>query len=218
VGHLAGTVPLAAVALANGVFFIILVSGLGISYAITPLIAQESSQGNNDECGRLLINSLVINVVTGLVLFLLVYLGSGYMLAHLGQSPLVVAQAKLFLPLLAISIVPLMVFSAFKQFAEGLGFTKQAMNISIAGNALNIFVGIMFVKGLFGIAPMGIRGVGYSTLIDRCLMATVMCIYVLRSERFRKYLHDFALKNLDKVRSWKLLKMGARLPCNIHLR
>src|SRR5476651_1017120 len=99
VGHWAGTIPLAAVSLANGVFIIILVTGLGISYAITPLIAQQHSQGNHAECGRLLINSLLINVITGVLLFLLVYFGSVYALDHLQQSPLVVAQAKLFLPL-----------------------------------------------------------------------------------------------------------------------
>jgi MATE family multidrug resistance protein len=209
VGHWAGTIPLAAVALANGVFIIILVTGLGMSYAITPLIAQESSKENYDECGRLLINSLLINIITSILLFSLVYFGSRYMLDHLGQSPLVVDQAKLFLPLLGISIIPLMIFNTFKQFAEGLGLTKQAMSISIWGNLVNICLGITFVKGLFGVLPMGIRGVGYSTLIDRCLMAIVMSVYILRSERFKRYLNDFAIKNIDRLRSWKLLKMGA---------
>lgn len=209
VGHWAGTIALAAVSLANGVFVIILVTGLGMSYAITPLIAQESARENYTECGRLLANSLLINIITGLMLFLLVHYGANYLLDHLHQSPLVVAQAKPFLTLLAVSIVPLMVFLTFKQFAEGLGFTKQAMQISIWGNLLNILVGITFVKGLFGIAPMGIRGVGYSTLIDRFLMATVMAVYIVRSERFKKYMHHFAVKSLDRIRSLTLLKMGA---------
>ena len=209
VGHWAGTIPLAAVALANGVFFIILVTGIGISYAITPLVAQETGRENYSECGLLLINSLLINTITGVVLFLLVYLGSGYILDHLQQPVAVVAQAKLFLPLLAISIIPLMVFNTFKQFAEGLGFTKQAMKISIWGNLLNICLGIIFVKGLFGILPMGIRGVGYSTLTDRCVMAIAMSVYVLRAERFKKYIQGFAIKNIERVRSLKLLKMGA---------
>lgn len=209
VGHWAGTIPLAAVSLANGVFMIILVTGLGISYAITPLIAQENARENYGECGRLLINSLLINIITGILLFLFVYFGSYYLLDHLHQSPLVVAQAKSFLTLLGLSIVPLMVFMTFKQFAEGLGFTKQAMQISIWGNVLNICLGITFVKGLFGIVPMGIRGVGYSTLIDRCVMATVMCIFILRSTRFKKYLHDFAGKSISRARSWTLLKLGA---------
>jgi MATE family multidrug resistance protein len=208
VGHWAGTIALAAVSLANAVFIIILVAGLGISYALTPLIAQQNSQENYPECGRLLVNSLLINFISGILLFCFVYFGSFYMIDHLHQSPLVVAQAKPFLNLLGISIVPLMVFMTFKQFAEGLGFTKQAMQISIWGNLLNICLGITFVKGLFGIIPMGTVGVGYSTLIDRCVMATVMTIYVLRSARFRKYLHDFTVQSIDRVRSWNLLKMG----------
>jgi MATE family multidrug resistance protein len=208
VGHWVGTIALAAVSLAGGVFVIILVTGLGMSYALTPLVAQQNSQENHNECGRLLVNSLLINVITGVFLFLLVHYGANYLIDHLHQSPAVVAQAKPFLTLLGISIMPLMVFLTFKQFAEGLGFTKQAMQISIWGNVLNILVGITFVKGLFGIAPMGIRGVGYSTLIDRFLMATVMAIYILRSPRFKKYLHEFTLKNIDRARSWNLFKIG----------
>jgi MATE family multidrug resistance protein len=208
VGHWAGTIALAAVSLASGVFIIILVTGLGMSYAITPLIAQQNAQDNYSECGRLLINSLLINVITGLFLFFLVHYGANYLLDNLHQSPPVVAQAKPFLTLLGVSIVPLMVFLTFKQFAEGLGFTKQAMQISIWGNVLNICLGITFVKGLFGIAPMGIRGVGYSTLIDRFLMATVMAIYILRSARFKKYLHEFAFNSIDRARSWTLFKIG----------
>src|ERR1700709_1138787 len=69
VGHWAGTISLAAVAFATSAFVIILVMGLGFSYAVTPLIAQEDGRENFSECGRLLINSLLINVIVGLVLF-----------------------------------------------------------------------------------------------------------------------------------------------------
>src|SRR5579872_709870 len=85
----------------------------------------------------------------------------------------------------------------------------QAMLISVFGNVLNICLGLIFVKGLFGIHPMGVKGVGYSTLIDRCSMAIVMGFYIFRSKNFRSYLKDFALKNIDKARSLKILKIGA---------
>lgn len=139
----------------------------------------------------------------------MVYFGSRLALDNLNQAPEVITLAKPFLLLLGVSIVPLMIFNTFKQFAEGLGFTKQAMKISIWGNLLNIFLGIIFVKGMFGITPMGVRGVGYSTLIDRCVMATVMSLYVLRSARFKVYLKDFALRSFSRVRSWQLLRLGA---------
>jgi MATE family multidrug resistance protein len=209
IGHFAGTTALAAVSLAGACFMIVLVMGLGISYAITPLVAQASGSKNFTECGRLLINSLLINLITGIILLATVYYGSELLIGNLQQSPAVVTLAKPFLLLLGISVVPLMIFLTFKQFAEGLGFTKQAMQISIWGNVLNICLGIFFVKGLFGITPMGVRGVGYSTLIDRCVMATAMCIYILRSERFKPYLTEFAIRSINRARSWTLLSMGA---------
>jgi MATE family multidrug resistance protein len=209
VGHFAGTIPLAAVSLVNGVFMLILVVGLGISYALTPLIAQENGKQNYDECGKLLANGLLINVLVSILLFIFVYFGSQYLLDHLNQSPAVVAQAKPYLTLLGLSIIPLMVFNTFKQFAEGLGFTKQAMMISIWGNVLNICLGIVFVKGLLGFTPMGVRGVGYSTLIDRCIMSIIMMAYVLRSPRFKQYLGHFTTSALNRLSGLRLLRLGA---------
>ncbi|RYU92315.1 MATE family efflux transporter [Mucilaginibacter terrigena] len=208
VGHFAGTTALAAVSMVNSIFLVPLVIGLGISYGITPLIAQHNGRQNYDECGRLLSNSFFLNVITGVALFCGIYFGTILFIDKLHQSPQVVVQAKPYLFLLSLSLIPLLIFNTFKQFAEGLGFTKQAMLISIWGNVLNIVLGVIFVKGLFGISPMGIKGVGYSTLIDRSVMAVVMAIYVLRSPIFKKYLKDFAIRNIDRIRGLQLLKIG----------
>ena len=208
VGHFAGTISLAAVSLANSAFIIALVIGIGISYGITPLIAQHNGRENFAECGRLLSNSLFINIVTGIILFAFTLFGSIFILDHLQQTPAVVQQAKPFLVLLGLSMIPMLIFNTFKQFAEGLGFTKQAMSISIWGNVFNICLGIILVKGMFGISPMGVKGVGYSTLADRCIMATVMGLYVFRSSNFKAYLRTFAIKNIDKARCIQLLRIG----------
>ena len=209
VGHFAGTVQLAAVSLVNSIFMLILVLGLGISYGLTPLIAKMNGAKNYDECGRLLSSSLIINVVTGTLLYIFIHFGTLSIIDHIGQSPEVVAYAKPFLGLLGLSIIPLMIFQTFKQFAEGLGFTKQAMFVSIWGNILNVVLGIIFVKGMFGIEPMGVKGVGLSTLIDRSLMAIVMSVYVMKSVHFRKYLQQFKLFFIDLSRFKKIVKIGA---------
>jgi MATE family multidrug resistance protein len=208
VGQFAGTISLAAVSLVNSIFSVMMVIGIGISYGLTPLIAQEDGKGNHRECGKLLSNSLFINILSGIVLFVIIYFGLLLTIDHLDQVPEVVEQAKPYLGLLGISIIPLMVFMTFKQFAEGLGFTKQAMVISIVGNVINVLLGIIFVKGLFGIKPMGVSGVGWSTLIDRCLMAITISVYVLRSPHFKSYLKNFALQRINVIRSLKIIKIG----------
>ncbi|WP_158799487.1 MATE family efflux transporter [Pedobacter sp. L105] len=209
VGHFAGTTQLAAVSLVNSIFILVLVLGLGISYGLTPLVARENGSKNYLECGRLLSNSLMINIITGFLLFIIVNFGTLLIIDHIGQSPEVVADAKPYLHYLGLSIIPIMIFQTFRQFTEGLGFTKQAMYISIWGNLINVILGIIFVKGMFGIHPMGVKGVGLSTLIDRLMMATVMSLYVFRSENFRNYIKNFRITFIDKARSIQILKIGA---------
>lgn len=209
VGHFTDTTQLAAVSLVNSIFILIMVIGLGISYGLTPLIAQENGRQNFAACGKLLSNSLIINILIGIILYCLVHFGVLLVIDYLNQTPAVVQYAKPYLGLLSVSIIPLLIFQTFKQFAEGLGFTKQAMFVSIWGNVLNITLGIIFVKGMFGIKPMGVSGVGLSTLIDRSLMAVVMAIYVLRSKHFKKYLVNFKITFIDKINSIKIIKIGA---------
>lgn len=209
VGHFANTISLAAVSLMNSIFVIPMVIGMGISYGLTPLIAQHNSRKEYAACGKLLANSLFINIIISLILFTCLYTGSVFVLVHLHQTPAVVEQAKPFLQLMGLSIIPLMIYHTFKQFAEGLGFTTQAMVISVSGNVVNICVGIILVKGMFGIKPMGVRGVGYSTLIDRTLMALVMSCYVLNAKKFKAYLNGFVTKGITYAKSIRILKIGA---------
>lgn len=209
VGHFAGTAALAAVSLVNSLFSIMMVIGIGISYGLTPLIAQENGRKNFGECSKLLSNSLLINTLSGLFLFGMIYFGVTLTIDHLNQDEEVVRLAKPYLALLGASIIPLMIFNTFKQFAEGLGFTKQAMMISIVGNLINIILGITFVKGLFGIAPMGVRGVGLSTLIDRSIMALAMGSFVLGSKYFKDYRAGFGSRLINKIYIYKILKIGA---------
>lgn len=209
VGQFAGTVALAAVSLVNSIFILVLVIGIGIAYGLTPLISQENGRKNYEACGKLLASGLAINFISGVLLFLLIYFGAYFSLSHLGQSPEVVVQAKPFLVLMGFSIVPLMLFNTFKQFAEGLGFTKQAMMVSIWGNVLNICLGIIFVKGLFGVKPMGIQGVGLSTLIDRSVMAVAMAFYVFQSRHFKKYLSTFVWFDISKSLCRQILAIGS---------
>jgi len=151
VGHFAGTIPLAAVSLVHSVFMVVLVIGLGIAYGLTPLIAQENGRQNYKECAKLLSNSFWLNIVSAILLFLFVFYGSMFAMEHADQDPEVVETAKPYLLILSLSIMPLMIFNTFKQFAEGLGFTKQAMNITIWGNVLNVIIAVILVKGMFGI-------------------------------------------------------------------
>ncbi|MBK0383980.1 MATE family efflux transporter [Pedobacter sp. SD-b] len=206
VGQL-GTIPLAACALANSILSIFLVSGIGISQGITPIVAQENGKGNKKICGLYLEQGVIISIFSGIFLFGIVALIAQHL--HLLAQPfLVEIAAKDYLLVIAASIVPLMVFQIFRQFAEGLGYTRQAMFISIAGNALNILFNFILIYGWWGFPAYGLFGAGIGTLVSRIFMALAMGFYVIKSSLFTAYLSDFKIHRPDWNKIKKIVKLG----------
>src|SRR6187399_2925264 len=67
VGHV-GTTSLAAVSLATVVFNVLMLFGIGVSYAITPLVASYHGEGDHANMSETFRHGLVINVVNGILL------------------------------------------------------------------------------------------------------------------------------------------------------
>jgi MATE family multidrug resistance protein len=65
VGHV-GAVPLAASSLANVAFNVILLFGIGVSYAITPLVAAAHGENNSEKSSEVLKHGLAINIINSL--------------------------------------------------------------------------------------------------------------------------------------------------------
>ncbi|EON76925.1 Multi antimicrobial extrusion protein (Na(+)/drug antiporter), MATE family of MDR efflux pump [Lunatimonas lonarensis] len=206
VGRL-GAETLAAASLANSIFFLILMFGTGVSMAITPLVAMADGEGNKRSISTVFQHGFAINTVSGALLFLLILsLSPG--LHFLGQPDEVVVLAIPYLLIITFSLVPLMFFQTFKQFIEGLSQTKQAMNITLACNAINIFLNWLLIYGKLGFPAMGLNGAGWATLISRVLMALIILYYVRRSKRYRSYHLPFSFSKLRKKIVGRLLKIG----------
>ena len=202
-----GTVPLAAASLGNSIFTITMVFGLGISYSITPLIAAADGRRNYTRISLLLLNGLLANVLLGIVLFIAGYFFSPY-ITYLNQPEEVVRQAIPYINILFLSMVPLMVFQAFRQFAEGLSFTKQAMYIIIIANAINVLFNYILIYGKLGFEPMGLIGAGWATFISRVLMALLMGGYVLYAKRFAAFRRFLSLRHLSLIHTYRILRLG----------
>ncbi|HEX7366074.1 MAG TPA: MATE family efflux transporter [Pelobium sp.] len=206
VGQL-GTIPLAACALGNSVLSIFLVTGIGISQGLTPLVAQEDGKNNKKVCGEYLEQGVIISVLTGIILFGIVTL-IAQKLSWLGQSEEVAVAAKDYLLIIGASVVPLMVFQSFRQFAEGLGYTKQAMFVSVVGNLLNILFNFLLIYGWWGFPAMGLYGAGLGTFISRVFMAVGMGFFVIKSSLFTPYLAQFKLHQPDRQKLKNIIKLG----------
>ena len=206
VGRL-GAVPLAAASLANSIFFVIMMFGIGISMGITPLVSVADGKGKFKRISRVFSHGLWINL-TASVLLITVILGLSQGLHFLSQPEEVVVLAVPYLFIITASLLPMMVFQTFKQMAEGLSQTKQAMYITVFANLVNVFLNWILIWGKFGFPEMGLNGAGLATLISRILMMVMMGGYILSSPRYKKYHLKLRNKQASLPMYSRILKIG----------
>lgn len=206
VGQL-GTIQLAAAALGNSIFIIPMVFGIGITFGITPLVANADGMGRKHLQGVLLRHGFWINLITSLALFGVLAM-SVPILDYLDQEQPVVDLAKPYLLIISASVIPLLTFLTFKQFAEGLSDTKTAMGVSIGCNLLNIGLNYLLIYGAFGFPELGLNGAGWATLISRALMVVLMWSYVVRAAKFKTYRLKIGFISYRKKITRRLLQVG----------
>ncbi|MDA0195429.1 MAG: MATE family efflux transporter [Bacteroidetes bacterium] len=206
VGQL-GTVPLAAVSLAGSIFHLLMFFGIGVSYSLTPLVAAADGENDASKSIAFLKHGFVVNTFIGLILAAMMYWSSG-LLYHLDQEADVVTMAIPFLSIISWSVIPLMMFQSFRQFAEGLSFTKQSMYISLSGNIVNVVLNYVLIFGHWGFSEMGMNGAALATLISRVIMTVSIGAFVLYSPLFSTYWKKFNLKGFSFKIAEQLLKIG----------
>ena len=206
VGRL-GAEPLAAASLAHSIFAVIMVFGIGITFGVTPLVASEAGNKTHISESSLLSNSLVVNMIAGFVLFIFLFFISPAIYL-LNQPAVVVDLAIPYFNILLFSLIPLLFFQTYKQFAEGLSFTKMAMVVSLSGNIFNIILNYIFIYGKLGFPSMGLNGAGYATLIARVAMGLAMCFYVLNSKSFVNHDTTFNYKKISVSLLRRISKIG----------
>ena len=209
-----GPTELAAVSLGNSFIFIAMSLGIGFSTAITPLVAEAHGKSNREE-GRLAFHhGLYLCTILGLLLFGIVFF-SKPLLAFMGQPEAVVTLAKPYLDIVGFSLVPLIMYQAYKQFADGMSQTKYSMWATIVGNIANVVINYFFIYGIWIFPELGIIGAAIGTIASRIIMLIFMH-YIMKSKtKFHYYFEGFTLKEIKKEINLKIIKIG--LPSSMQM-
>lgn len=187
VGRLLGAVPLGAAGLANGVSFLVSCIGVGGLSVVAALVSKAHSRNDGPEVNRLFRAGLQ---VAGLfsVVFGLLSIGLAYNFDLFGQSVEVTRLGEKFMLILSASLVPLLLFVAARQLADGLRFPRVAMAITVGALVLNALFNYVLITGFGPFPEMGLMGSATATLLSRTFMAVGMLVYIYRSARFKPYL------------------------------
>ena len=209
VGKLLGAQALASVSLGNAVFFTIFVFALGFSFAIPPLVSEAHSQEKHSVINSVFRHGFVINIGIGLLLMILLYAAMP-LLYHMDQPEEIIPDTIGFLSIMTISILPFMVFQTLREVSEGLSYTIGVTKATIIANVINVGLNYVFIKGMFGFPPMGVKGSALASLIARIFMMVFLYYVLLKEEKTRRYIKDFSLKiaEFSKEMFRKMLKIG----------
>ena len=214
VGHYA-TVDLAAVSFSNALFFTVMVFAMGALMGLTPLVGIEVGK-MSDETEHFKIQSRITYLFQNgalftilLSIFTLFLLGSCIPFLHcFGQDPAVVEVARPYYTLIVLSIIPFLFFTFFKQFLEGLGNTSVAMVITLAMNALNIFLNWLFIYGNWGCPELGATGAGIGSLVARIGMPICFFAAMYFRREWKGYIRSIRTRAFRLSTIKELSKIG----------
>lgn len=202
-----GSTELAAVSLGNSLIFVAMSLGIGFSTAITPIIAEADAEKNSSKIRLAFHNGLFLCTILGFALFGLVVIAKPVM-ELLQQPKEVITLAKPYLDWVAFSLVPLIIYQGYKQFADGLSMTKYSMYAIVMANIVHVFFNYALIYGAWGFPKMGIIGAGLGTVISRIAMVVFMHIILAKQEKLKHYFHGFSFNEIKKETISKIVNLG----------
>jgi MATE family multidrug resistance protein len=206
VGQL-GSAELAAVSLGNSFIFIAMSFGIGFSTAITPLAAEADSEKNFEKGKSSFKHGLFLCTVLSVLMFLLLLLAKPLMYV-MDQPEEVVELAIPYLDLVGLSLIPLIIFQAFKQFSDGLSLVKYPMYATIIANVLNVFFNYVLIFGKWGFPEMGIVGAALGTLISRVVMLFFLWWLLTLKKKSKAYVTNIKFFVLNSHMIKKVINLG----------
>jgi MATE family multidrug resistance protein len=171
------------------------------------LVSHAYGAGRLDECHRWLLHGIVLCLalsvpVTGGLWALVANLD------RLGVHPAVLALAGPYLQVVSWSVLPLLLYFAFRRYLQGMGIVRPVMHALVAANIVNAIVNAILIFGVLGAPALGVVGAAWATVLSRVVMAAHLLAVILRRERG---LEPRLLHTTPKIeRSWmrRLVVLG----------
>ncbi len=188
---------LAALGTANGIFAPFLMVGLGVSYAIGPIVAKY--RGENLDRPEAVFTAQALGAIISIVLYGLLLVVSAN-LEIFGLNPQIEPMVAQYLKIAGISTLPMLLFQVYKEYLQAWDKTVYANGLILVFNIFNVALNAVMMFGLLGVPEMGIEGAAWATVISRTIMAIVLYVH---TNKFRQ--HSYLV---DKSLLTEFLKLG----------
>lgn len=202
-----GVTELAALTLANNLFYVPFVFGIGILTCVSVRSATAKGSGDAADARSVCRNSTYLALFIGTMIFILAYLGNG-LIRYMGQDPVVVDSSREYFIIICSSLIPGLLGIALKNHVDALDRMWTAFTISMAAVVLNIFLNWIFIYGMLGAPALGLEGAGYATLISRIALVIAMLVWFTKDKSLAEWTPYRWFIRIDLKEIKSLLKLG----------
>jgi len=205
VGRL-GTEAVAAVSLSFPILFFLTSFATGFAMAGAILIAQYNGKRDLENVFLSTGQTVALISIFAIIISIIGYFSSGFLLSFLTKDPLVLSQATSYLQILFLALFGLFIFNIFQSSLRSVGEVKFPMIVVLITVMLNFFLDPLFMLGWKFIPEMGVSGVALATLVTQYISAAIGIVVLVKGNHGVK----LRLKDLKPRKSWakRIFKLG----------
>jgi len=180
-----------------GIIFLWVVGGFfnTVGIGTQAVVSRREGEGESEEAGKVLFNSLLYSFFSGLVIGMIGWLMTPFIFPYLSSDPDVIDAGIPFVKIRFLGLLPMLTMMSLKGFFDGIGITKIYMNTTIIMNIYNAILGYILILGKAGFPKMGTKGAGIAATSASYIGAIYMISISLRSV-YRKY-RIWSIKNFS---------------------
>lgn len=168
-----------------------------------PLCSIERGRGNNDEAEKIMGNSFVMLIISGVILSAVSIVVKKPLLYLLGGSDTTYPYASSYLTVYMLGNIFVMISLGMNQFINAQGFGRIGMMTVILGAGTNILLDPLFLFVL----KMGVVGAALATIISQFLSAFWVIKFLTGKKAILKL--NFGSFKLEKERILRIMALGS---------
>jgi MATE family multidrug resistance protein len=181
-----GPEALAATALALSAFHPVMLLGIGIGTAVTPLAAAAIAKRQVREMRRAVRQGLWAAVpFTALAIPALWWIGG--LFEAVGQDPGLSRNAELYMRGVLPGLLFILLFNVLRSYATALERTRTVLVVTLLAIPLNALINYGLIFGAFGLPRLEVLGAGLGSAITSLAMALALLWVTLRHLPFRRH-------------------------------
>lgn len=181
IGHL-GESAVAAVGVANQVFFLAFLLFLGIGSGTAIFAAQYWGQKDTERIRSVLGLCLLMSISGALIFSLIAIQFPVQVISIYSKDPAVIAQGSVYLQIVAFSYVITAISNSFVSVLRSTENVKLPLVTSVVAFSLNTLMNYGLILGNFGLPALGVKGAAIATIISRLIEVILLLVIIYRKK------------------------------------